>query len=373
MKADSAGVPILTNDLTQVTRQCTIGAEPEVTIGSAEAGPEYELHRVFGASRLSDGRIVLVNQGSQELRFYDSTGRYLLSAGREGRGPGEFADAFLLWVLPGDTIWVGDYRPWQFLVFAPNGQWIRTVRPEPLLPNPPAEVEVLDDGRVVMAERTMSEAGENWGERRITLVQYDQSGHVADTIGTYRNGRWGVVSGNTNLNLYPLFEAFARIDAGGNTLITAHSSEPEFVVHTIGDAVTRKQIVRWNTGSRAITPADIDAERKRLAEPYSDLNPVMRKQLVEPLLSEERPVADRFPAFSSLQLGKDGRVWVREFVKPAEPREQRWLVFDADGRFSCRATLPTDAQALEFGADYLITLQRDELGIEQVMLHRLTS
>src|SRR5687768_16430233 len=105
VETDSAGITILKHDLTRIDRLCEIGSEPGVVIGSADEGPEYELHRVFGASQLSDGRIVVVNQGSHELRYYDRAGRHLQSTGRGGRGPGEFDNAFLLWVLPGDTSW----------------------------------------------------------------------------------------------------------------------------------------------------------------------------------------------------------------------------------------------------------------------------
>lgn len=48
----------------------------------------------------SFSEIALVNQGSQQLRVYDADGRHLFSAGGEGRGPGEFADAFQIWLEP---------------------------------------------------------------------------------------------------------------------------------------------------------------------------------------------------------------------------------------------------------------------------------
>src|SRR5687768_1257800 len=134
---DSAGIAIAENDLARLTSTCTMTSTPTVSIGSAEGEEAYQLYRVFGARKLSDGRIVLVNQGSQQLRFYDASGKFLNAAGREGRGPGEFENAFYLWVLPGDTVWVGDYRPWQFHVFGPDGTWKRTVRPTPQYYNSP--------------------------------------------------------------------------------------------------------------------------------------------------------------------------------------------------------------------------------------------
>jgi hypothetical protein len=152
---DSSGIVIVENDLARLPLMCVVGDAPTIAIGSTDGASEYELHRVFGASRLGDGRIVLVNQGSSQLRFYDASGRFLMSAGRSGSGPGEFRDAFYLWVLPGDTIWVGDYDPWQFLVFSPAGHWVRTVRPTPEYVNSPAVINVLDDGRAVLAQQPL--------------------------------------------------------------------------------------------------------------------------------------------------------------------------------------------------------------------------
>ena len=371
--SDSAGIAILSHDILDPNQVCVVGAEPEVVIGSADATSEYELYRVFGASKLGDGRIAVLNQGSHEIRYYDSTGRHLQSTGREGRGPGEFANAFLLWVLPGDTAWAGDYRPWQFHVFGPDGQWVRTVRPEPALPNPPGVVEVLDDGRILLANRPITSEGENWSERYLTVVLHGPDGSILDTIGTYPNGRWGRLSDFPRLGLYPLFESFFGIDARGGTVVMGHGSRSGFSMYTAADSLVLQRIVRWNAGDQRVTRTDIAAERQKLADRYSDMEPAMYNQIVGPLISEERPVADEFPAFVSLRLGKDGRTWVRSFARPAEPSEQHWLVFKADGTFGCHARLPEAEEFYEFGADYILALDEDDLGIERVVMYSLTS
>jgi len=369
---DSAGIAIVENDLTRLSTMCTVESEPAVSIGSDDGGADYELHRVFGASRLSDGRIVLVNQGSQQLRFYDQAGQFLMSAGRAGQGPGEFSDAFYLWVLPGDTVWVGDYRPWQFLVFSPDGEWVRTVRPTPLYPNSPNTINVLDDGRAVLAERPFQPYGPRFELREITVVIHGGDGVLLDTVGTFPDGRWGTVGDAPGSpGLYPLFESFARIDAAGSRLLTGHMSEASLNVFAADDTLRLERIVRWTAGSRDISQDDVDAERVRLAEPYEDLDPARRAMFVEPLISEDRPVADRFPAYASAMLGRDGRIWIREYARPRGPQTQRWVAFDADGHFQCLATLPEVDQVYEIGSDYMLALDRDDLGVERVVLHSL--
>jgi hypothetical protein len=370
-ESDSAGITIVANDLNGFDQVCRVGATPAAVIGSADGGPEYELYRVFGASVLSDGRIVLVNQGSQELRFYDAAGRHLMSSGRKGGGPGEFSDAFHVWVLPGDTVWVGDYRPWQFLVFAPDGKWNRTVRPVPLYPNVPGVIEVLDGGRSILATQPFTSEGENWGVRHLTVLLHGSEGTVSDTIGIYPNGRWGMLPEHPRLGLYPLFESFFRIDATGTTVIMGHGSEPQFAVYGASGDLTMQRIIRWTVASRTVRAEHIAAEHQRIVDRYRDTDPAMARQMVDPLISDKRPVAERFPAFSSLRAGRDGRFWVREFVAPTATQEQQWLVFDAEGRLTCRSRLPAAAEALEFGADYLLTLERDDLDIERVVKYPL--
>jgi len=89
---DSTGITIVENSAPKWTETdaWTLGPTPTLRIGGLDGAPEYELFRVAGARRLDDGRIVIANSGTHELRFYDADGTYLQSVGREGDGPGEF-------------------------------------------------------------------------------------------------------------------------------------------------------------------------------------------------------------------------------------------------------------------------------------------
>lgn len=370
---DSAGIVIIEHDPARLQATCQLGASPPVSIGSTEGDEASQLYRVFGARRLSDGRIALVNQGSQELRFYGRDGRLVGRTGRQGGGPGEFSDAFHLWVLPGDTVWVGNYRPWRFLVFGPDGQWVRTVQPDPMYVNPPGVIAVLDDGRSVLADRSRDpQPGTAFELRHLTVVTHAPDGSLLDTVDTYPNGRWGRVDRDPqSVMLYPLFESFARVTGAGSRIIVAHTSRAEFSILATADGVRLERIVRWTVGDRSISSAEIEAQRRRLAEPYEGADPATRRRLLDPLVSEDRPIAEQFPAFASLIAGRDGRIWVREYPRPTAPEPQRWLAFADDGRFLCRTTMPAFDEILEFGADYLLIEDRDELGVERVYQYPL--
>ena len=87
---DSAGIQVVENsrppDGARLAWQ--IGPEPSVSIGVLEGEDPYMLFHATDATRLSDGRIVVVNRGTAELRVFDEFGTYLATWGGKGEGDG---------------------------------------------------------------------------------------------------------------------------------------------------------------------------------------------------------------------------------------------------------------------------------------------
>lgn len=108
-----------------------LASAPSFDIGHADGDPAQELYRVSGAVRLADGRIVVANSGSSELRYFDSTGGYLRSVGRRGGGPGEFTGDLKLLPYHGDSLLVWDARLRRFSLFAFNGAFVRVLAMPP--------------------------------------------------------------------------------------------------------------------------------------------------------------------------------------------------------------------------------------------------
>jgi hypothetical protein len=67
-----------------------VDSAPVTGIGVASGDPRYELDVANSARRRADGRIVVANSGTEELRFYGPDGSALLATGRDGDGPGEY-------------------------------------------------------------------------------------------------------------------------------------------------------------------------------------------------------------------------------------------------------------------------------------------
>ncbi len=105
--------------------QWSVGSEPILAIGGADEREDYLLYDVAGAARLSDGRVVVANRGSSELKFFDADGTHLRTVAGEGDGPGELRGMMQLVHLPGDSLLVLSFRP-GLTWFGPGGDYARS-------------------------------------------------------------------------------------------------------------------------------------------------------------------------------------------------------------------------------------------------------
>ncbi|MXW55151.1 MAG: hypothetical protein F4Z59_00205, partial [Gemmatimonadales bacterium] len=143
---DSAGIAIVTSGALSSDRVCRVSGEPSFAVGEVSGDERYEFYDIRGLVRLSDGSVAVADETTSSVRVFGATGEYVRSMGRRGEGPGEFRDPYLMWVLPGDTIWVGNLRPWYFNVFTAGGEFVRTVRISPAYANPSRGGGVLSNG-----------------------------------------------------------------------------------------------------------------------------------------------------------------------------------------------------------------------------------
>lgn len=367
---DSAGVTIAENELTAVSASCTLDSVPAVRIGGADDSDDQYLYRVMGESRLTDGRIAVVNQGTQEVRWYDSTGTLVGRAGREGKGPGEFQEAFLMFRTPGDTLWVGDYPTWQWHLFGPDMTFARTVVMKPPEINSPDLVAILDDGQQIFGNSGFSRRA-SWAMDSVALRRYGPGGALRDTVLTVPTGRIGqMVDEPSSIWMRPWFESSAQVEGRGDRLAVATWNEPELMIYQVGSRVVPTLVIRWTTGDRTVTDASVTAAREKLTNQYPNLSPDMKARMIDPMIDPKRPVAERYPAVTGIVMGQDGRIWVRGYAPP-EATTREWIAFSAEGRAVCHAQFPEVDYVYEIGRDYLLTHEIDSLGVETAVQYWL--
>ncbi len=365
---DSVGVQIVTSDPASSDAICTISEEPVLIIGEDEEDENQWFTSVRGMGRLSGGSVVAVDYQTAEVRIFDETGRHLRSMGARGEGPGEFLHPSTLWISAGDTLWVGNTRPWHYNVFTAQGQFVRRASLSPAYLNPSHAGGVLDNGYTVNARREWV-ARANFSVPDTLIVEvHNPSGELVGSLAKIPDRISGTVKEDPDLGLDLIFQSFAEVDARGSIIVLAHGSEPE--VRVLDDEFNLRTIIRWLEPVRRVTSTDVRAWREDLEERRTQQESSLLRQSYNTALSRDRPVAEVFPAMSNVVIGRDDRIWVRKYDRPREDRG--WLAFGADGEFICHlAQLPGSVR--EFGADYVLLLHRSELGIQSIRMHRLST
>ena len=370
LQIDSADVRIVTSDPPGSDALCSLSDEPTFLVGDNEDDESQWFSRVRGVARLSDGSVAVADEQFAEVRIFDASGAHVRSMGRLGEGPGEFSNLWLLWRHPGDTLWVGDYRPQRYHLYTATGEWIRTATLDPPYLNPTRAGGLLANGVSINVRDERSSRRDFSTPDTRHVEAHAPDGKLMGTLASLPGrtfGSFGEIRG-FGYFLSPWFDASASVDAAGRTVAIANGRDPE--VRILDDEMRLRLIIRWDDPGQEVTPADIrarrDAERQRAMEngeisPYEAAN-----------LNPERPAADVFPAVSSVQVGQDGSVWVWPPRRPRAPGQRRAMGFGPDGDFVCHLqNRKTDFSVWEFGADYALGVHTDELGIQRVAMYHL--
>ena len=364
---DSAGVSIVENPAPPPDTRLPwdFGAQPLLTIGAVDSGEADQLFRVTDATRLADGRIVIANSGSNELKAFNADGSHAGTWGGRGEGPGEFVSyspsAVATW--PGDSI--AAVNPWgtRLSLFDAEGNHGRDLSLDPAMLD---VVDLLPDGKIF----TNSGGGIR--------------GNMTGSSGLVRsNAEWGVLAKDGTLlaslgefpgsEFYAIFGADGSLEGGmphpfgrgtmgavwGGLVAVGVQDSYEIKAFTSDGSLVR--VVRRDGDPERPTQADLD---EYYAQRYADLPDDDRISSLNAV--RDMPLVESWPAFSEIVADHAGSLWVREY------RTAVWTVFDPDGRIQGLIETPPDLRIFEIGEDYLLGWVYDELGVEYVQLWSLS-
>lgn len=365
---DSAGVTIVENPALpdDAPAAWTVGSAPMLEIGVLDGAEEYQLFRVQDAHILTDGRIAVVNSGSQEVRIYDADGVYTDTWGGRGEGPGEFMAPTTLSLWPGDSVAVWDLRLRRLSVFTSDGVLGRTLTfPANEDMSQPSFRHVLPNGTVV-ASMSVSLAAEELatGMTRtpVAVAVVDAEGTLLAPLGEHP-GREGFIRiGENQIAIFRLpFYRDLIIEAAGSSSIISPTDRFELKFWADSGALTR--IVRVAQPVRLLTDADREAElERRVAAAPEEARPGVRSGF------QDIPMPDTLPAFSGVVADNSEHVWVQLFRLAADEGPTQWIVLDPEGQALGRMEFPEGFTVFEIGEDYVLGSAKDDLDVEVVQL-----
>lgn len=363
---DSAGIRIVTSRAPLWGDETLrLAAEPELSIGAVSGAPEYLFSHIEGVARLSDGRVVVGDRPSQEVRYYSPEGRFLFRAGGEGEGPGELGWLRALRQCARDTIYAFEID-WRAEVFDASGRFVRQVTPRfppSFAVRRPYELS-CGGGRLVV---------NGWGAE---VLDRERAGVYRTTSPVAVLAADGSVF--ADLGLFPGAERIR--DPGdspypmGKALV--HAVEEERVYVGTADrfeievwTLDGTPIARWRREVAPVPwdPARVEEWARRRAEEFGDAGEDYARTLRRRI--DEYPQPESLPAYSRFVVDDLGRLWVREFSLPGAV-ERTWYLFRGDGVWLGALRVPAALEIMEMTAGRVVGRTRDELGVERAVVYR---
>lgn len=314
------------------------------------------LYEIEDLDRMEDGRLVVLNRGSQELFVFGRDGEFLQSIGQRGEGPGEFMDPIELDFVAGDSIIVWDWELGRLELFGPAGSHQRSVRLQPPVPNPTGRLGVLGRDGIVLGSHRLHLPDTQLTPQFLQVLRYDWSGRLVDTLATLPYGELGWVDRESRRGGRPLFQSRGAFSTHGDLLYTSNGSSPEVRIHR-GDRL--ESIVQWEPGDLSVRREHVEAYKAARLEEAGDWAQYRQKEL------DAFPPKDTFPAVIEIQIDPLGRIWIRTFARPGSAATV-WLGFAKTGAFICSLSVPRALTVFDFGSSTLVAVHRDEMDVESI-------
>lgn len=378
---DSAGIRIIDNAKPAWSpgREWRLSEQPILVIGGG-AGADGALGRIAGVTRLSDGRVVVADQSTLQLKFYDASGRHLKSVGGKGQGPGQFRDFNTITRLAGDSIAV-ETRDIAS-IFAPSGTFVRNVQFGPFSPGALQTPFVsalgrFDNGTAVVADFPQGQRGPAGARQWVdsaSLFLVDRAGTVVRPLG--KAPIVVFVAGTT----HPSPLDFGPQAAYASSGLAFHWGFPDQYAIRVYDADWKlERIIRRAWTPRPLTGAEIDVYVDGWMQMWSKQTGAERE--TERKEMREQTYPEFLPAYSAILATAPGEIWVREPDLTGAPGcwclaglstvPSKWSVFDAGGRWLGDVAMPPRFIPLEIGADYVLGRARDADDVPHAVMYRL--
>lgn len=345
----------------------TVDPQPDLAIGVAEGDPAYQFFRVYDALRFDDGTIVVSNSGSGEIRFFDSTGRFLRQSARRGSGPGEFDEySTMRMCVIDDQIMVEDGLAARFHRFSRSGEYIETSKFTKTTGRP-FVLGCFADGSFLT---TMG--GQALGGAAGEIIRFPVEYHRFSPDGTHAGllvtaeSRPRVVNeyeGSTHYPFVPLTPEPLAV-AGANTLFVSSSGDPTIERYNLDGTVAGE--IRWHVAPRTRVETVWDRYQSASLGSLDDRN----RRRYEHLFRRPLPLPDFVPMIERLLIDRRGNIWAERYGLPWDTVPQ-WFVFSADGAYLGDVSTPPNVTPFEIGDDYILGRHIDDVNVESVRLHRI--
>jgi hypothetical protein len=324
-----------------------VPTKPILDIVGVDAAGNVIFQNIAGATRLSNGNLLVADKGSTSIRLIDSKGKLLKTVGRQGTGPGEYriiasasgcGDSLLVWAVE-STVMVGESgaAARQFKLPAESQRMA-----------PAMNVSCPRTGAFVFLTQPLAREMTPDGLMRMkaAVVTTDREGKTVGQVDSIPSGLWMRVGGGGFP--VPLAPSTSVATVGENIAVGVSDSARIWIFAPGG---------KRSTITVPFTPrAPTDQEMTDAIEAVANMAPVQLRPRVLPELQKAQKPAT-MPAYFGLYGDPDGVLWVQQ--TPPGAKRTDLLAMTTDGKVVARVLIPMSVSIIEIGRDHILASYDD--------------
>ena len=364
---------------------------PEIEIGVLEGAEEYMFGDVEALAVGLGGTIYILDGHGPVLRYYDAEGAWLSDIGRDGGGPGEYAnpDGGLL-VLANGNLALRDPGNARISIYSPGGAYLESWPfPTPL----GTSIQLRTDPASLLLTLAVTDFTDAAGERVYGLARFEAHGAGVDTL---LPPTWGfqprIISVERNvddrrsgMSTGVPYAPSVRWTYSPLGYFVAGLSTDYRIDLCRNDAPVLRIEKHWE-------PVPVNSEEAELLKRQLTL---MFRRFSPNWTWNGPPIPATKPPFQKIFVGVGGRIWVQlhtasvaELSKEEARAEEEaagfptnrfeeplaFDVFEQDGRYLGRVEVPEGFQVSPepvFNGESVWAVSEDDLGVQRVARFRL--
>lgn len=329
----------------------------ELAIGTLDGPPQLVFGEISRLAEDTHGGIYVLDGQVPEIRHFDRSGEFIGTVGRSGEGPGEYGHLSLGMVVDSaGVLYMHDWSNGRIVRFTEDGRALDPWTLSFLTPVSGKWIYSDAPGRLLLAARL----GDDLANLALFVLE---DGRVTDTLAVpQRPGMPQQRGGPYRIETYWSWHP-------DRYFVVGVSNEYSFEGHR-SDGVLR---IRRDVEKLPVHLEEAD-EIRRLFE-WMEEQPAYRPP-------EGEWIPSTMPPFRGIEVGADGRIWVRRNTHPiqipvdGDPYGQPsvgWAqpfvydVFEAAGPFLGEIRFPERFEPHLFGAGYVWGVRRGDLDEEYVV------
>ena len=361
---------------------------PELEVGAEDEPVEESFGEIATVLGTSDGGLVVHDQQAQAVRMFDAHGKFVRMIGGKGSGPGEYQHLNGITRLPDGRLALWDATGTRINLYEADGafttSWLVTF-------SRMGATNVLwsDSAGGIYAYAVLERNKEDFSRNKYGLIRMAADGRITDSL-PYLSWHEGPPALKGQSPDGGAQMAYAVPFAAGNQtrllpsggLVSGFGDEYVFyLLHPDGRKPVR---VEREHARVPVSPTEDAEHRARIEFAMRRLDPAWKWS--------GTGIPSTKPAFRSIEVGRDGRIWVRlsteaepipaaELAPPREGTEPTprmttrersvYDVYSPEGRLLGRVALPPRVTMFGSDGNHVWGMRRDSLDIGYAVRYRI--